>query len=167
MNQLLSLSVTDFKLIFRDPSLRFFLAMPFLIIAFVLFAIPPLVENYEGADRFVPVLLMGSTIQTSTMFGFIYSMVLIHEKDMQVAKVFGVLPVIQSAYISARLLLPFVLSAMTTFALLFLQPFFELSILHILLYSVISGLLCPILTLLVTILSKNKMEGMTWFKQMR
>jgi hypothetical protein len=32
------------------------------------------------------------------------------------------------------------------------------------LLSVLCGLIAPLLTILVTILSKNKIEGMTWFK---
>ena len=93
MQRLILLSITDFKLIFRDPSLRIFLAMPLLIFAIVLLAVPELVEAFAGFEEYIPLILMGATMQTSTMFGFIYSFVLIDEKDIGVAKVYGVLPV--------------------------------------------------------------------------
>ena len=164
MSQLIFLSVTDFKLIFRDPSLRIFLTMPFLIFALILIALPKLVSSFEGVSAFTPIILMGATMQTSTMFGFIYSVVLIHEKDIEVAKVYGVLPVSQTGYVLSRMLIPFCISALMTFALLLVQPFYSFAILPMILLSILCGLMAPVFALFVTILSKNKMEGMTWFK---
>lgn len=164
MSQLIFLSTTDFKLIFRDPSLRIFLALPFLIFAIILLLMPFLESTYEGAKAFVPIVLMGATMQTSTMFGFIYSMVLIHEKDIQVAKVYGVLPVSKMGYVLSRMLIPFILSSLMTLGLLLVQPFYTFPFLPMLLLSIFCGLMTPLLALVVTILSKNKMEGMTWFK---
>jgi fluoroquinolone transport system permease protein len=164
MRQLILLSITDFKLIFRDPSLRIFLAMPLLIFILVLVALPLLVDSYAGVAKYVPIVLMGATVQTSTMFGFIYSMVLVHEKDIQVAKVYGVLPVSKIGFVASRLLIPFIISTVTTFFLLVVQPFYSFSLLPMVLLAILCGLLAPLLTLLVSIFSKNKMEGMTWFK---
>lgn len=164
MGQLIFLSVTDFKLIFRDPSLRIFLMLPLLIFAIVLLGLPTLVQSFEGVERFVPIVLMGATMQTSTMFGFIYCMVLIHEKDIGVAKVYGVLPVSKMMYVASRLMIPFLVAVLFTFVLLVIQPFFILNGFQMLTLSMLCGLLGPMLALGVTILSKNKMEGMTWFK---
>jgi len=164
MNHLILLSIIDFKLIFRDPSLRIFLVMPFMVFAIILLVLPILVEQYEGVETFVPIVLMGATMQTSTMFGFIYSMVMIHEKDIEVAKVYGVMPVSKMGYVASRLVVPFIISTLMTFILLVWQPFYELSILPMILLSMLCGLMTQVLSLLVTVLSKNKMEGMTWFK---
>jgi fluoroquinolone transport system permease protein len=164
MKKLILLSITDFKLIFRDPSLRVFLVMPLLIYALVLFLVPKLAEAYPGFEAYIPVVLMGATMQTSTMFGFIYSMVLIHEKELEVAKVYGILPVSKTAFVTARLLIPFGISALFTFVLLLIQGFFIFDILSMVLLAILCGLFAPLLTLVVCILSKNKMEGMTWFK---
>jgi len=154
----------DLKLIFRDPSLRIFLAMPLIILLVVLVALPMLVDSYEGVQRFVPIVLMGATIQTSTMFAFIYGMVLIHEKDIQVSKIYGILPVSKTGFVTTRLVFPFAISSMATFILLFTQPFYSFSILSMLLLAILCGSVAPIMTLLVSIISKNKMEGLTWFK---
>ena len=164
MNQLILLSIIDFKLIFRDPSLRIFLVMPFLIFAIVLWLMPMLAEQYEGVDEFIPIVLMGATMQTSTMFGFIYSMVMIHEKDIEVAKVYGVMPVSKMGYVASRLFVPFLIATLMTLVLLIWQPFYEIPILPMILLAILCGLMTQVLSLLVTVLSKNKMEGMTWFK---
>jgi fluoroquinolone transport system permease protein len=164
MNKFIYLSATDFKLVFRDPSLRIFIAMPLAIFVIILVALPNLVSAFDAVKRFVPIILMGATLQTSTMFGFIYCMVLIHEKDIQVAKVYGVLPVSKTGYVVSRLLIPTAISSLFTFALLLVQPFYTFDLLSMILLSMLCGLIAPLLTLVVTIFSKNKMEGMTWFK---
>lgn len=164
MRQLIFLSITDFKLIFRDPSLRVFLVMPLLIFAIVLIALPMLANSYSGIDKYIPIVLMGATMQTSTMFAFIYSMVLINEKDIHVAKVYGILPVSKIGFVASRLVIPFSISTLMTFFMLVTQPFYAFSFLSMALLAILCGLIAPLLTLLVSIYSKNKMEGMTWFK---
>ena len=140
--------------------------MPLLIIAIVLLAVPALIEEYPIVQDYVSYVLMGASLQTSTMFGFIYSMVLIHEKDIQVAKVYGILPVSKKGFIATRQVIPFVLSALVTFLLLQVQPFYIFRLEDIILFSLLCGLFAPLLTLSVTLFSKNKMIGMTWFKLM-
>jgi fluoroquinolone transport system permease protein len=160
----MTLSLNDFKLIFRDKTLRIFLAMPLLIFALILFFVPNLMNQYEDVIPYIPLILMAATMQTSTMFGFIYAIVLIHEKDMQVAKVYGVLPVSKTGFIVTRMFLPFLLSSVLTFLLLLVQPFHIISICLNVLLSMLCGLFAPLMAIFVSILSKNKMEGLTWFK---
>ncbi len=166
MKHLILLSITDFKLIFRDPSLRVFLALPLMILALVLFGLPALIEEYPVVNDYVSYVLMGACLQTSTMFGFIYSMVLIHEKDIEVAKVYGILPVSKKGFIATRQILPFTLSSLVTFLMLQLQSFYVFNLSQVILLAILSGIFAPLLTLSVSLLSKNKMEGMTWFKLM-
>ena len=164
MDRFVKISLNDFKLIFRDKSLRIFLIMPLLILAIVLLLLPLLIEQYDAVQPFIPLILMAASVQTSTMFGFIYAIVLIHEKDMQIAKIYGVLPVSKTGFVSARMFIPFFISSILTFALLRIQPFYSISTGLNFLLSVLCGLLAPLMAILVSILSKNKMEGLTWFK---
>ena len=164
MNQLIKTSVSDFKLVFRDPSLRIFLAIPFLALAVVNWLLPYLVTNYQGVETYVPFVLMAAALQMSTMFGFIYCMVLIEEKDTEVSKVYGILPVSKTGFISFRLLIPFLLSTIFTWIILESQPFYEIPVLSSFFVSVLAGLIAPLFALVVTVLSKNKMAGMTWYK---
>jgi len=138
--------------------------MPLLIFVIVLGALPILIDSYGGVDRYLPIILMGATMQTSTMFGFIYSMVFIDEKETNVAKVYGVLPVSKTGFVAFRMVIPFTISTTFTFLLLASQPFYSFTLLSMALLAILCGLMAPLLTLLVSIYSKNKMEGMTWFK---
>ena len=164
MKQLIKVSVADFKLIFRDPSLRIFLFLPALIFVVVNLFLPYLADRYEGVSDYVPYVLIVATIENTQMFGFIYSMVLIEEKETEVAKVYGVLPVSKTWFILFRLLIPFMITAVLTWGLLISQPFYQLSPLLSLLFSILSGLIVPVYSLGISILSSNKMSGMVWIK---
>jgi len=164
MKQLIKVSASDFKLIFRDPSLRVFLFLPALIYLLVNFFLPWLVDRYEGVVEYVPYVLIVATIENTQMFGFIYSMVLIDEKESEVSKVYGVLPVSKPAFALSRLLIPCLLTILLTWLLLIIQPFYTLPLMPALLFSVLAGLIVPVYALGISIFSKNKMEGMVWIK---
>ncbi|MBT8219486.1 MAG: hypothetical protein KJP00_06665 [Bacteroidia bacterium] len=164
MHQLMLVGWNDFKLIFRDSSLKVYLAMPALIFLVVFLLIPYLSQRFEGFQTFIPYILMAAGMQASVMFGFIYSMVLIHEKDIHVARVYGILPISKGMFIISRMVLPFLISCLVTVVIFQFQSFYSISIIDNILLSMLCGLLAPVLALLVTVLSKNKMEGLTWFK---
>lgn len=164
MEQILKISYSDFKLVFRNPALRVFLAMPILVLLLVFFLLPYLIGKYPTITEYIPYVLMAALMQCSTMFGFIYAMVLIDEKDKGVSKVYGILPIDQLTFLLNRLLGPILYSSIFNSLLLYFQSYISFSLIQILLISFLSALIAPILALLTTILSKNKMEGMTWFK---
>lgn len=164
MQQLINLTLADFKLIFRDPSLRTFLFFPLLILAAIALFLPYLDQRFEAVGEYVPYVLMASITQAATMFGFIYCMVFIEEKDTQVARIYGVLPVSQVKFTLLRLLIPFSVATLFTTVLLLIQPFYQLSFLACLLVSMLASLLAPVIALSISALAKNKMEGMTWYK---
>jgi len=124
MEKLINVAVNDFRLVFRDPSLRFFLIFPILNLLVVRYGVPFAVQNFEVLNNYVAVILMAMTTQGSLIFGFIYSMVLIDEKDTHVAKVYGVLPVSKFWFVNFRLVAPFLLSTLATFLVLVVEPFF-------------------------------------------
>jgi len=115
----------DFKVVYREPSLRLFFIIPFLLILVVKVFLPALCENYPVVSDYIPYILMGASIQTSTMFGFIYSMVFIDEKDTQVARVYGILPVSKPLHLIVRLSIPFGVATLFTWMILQFQPFYE------------------------------------------
>lgn len=164
MHQLIKVSLSDFKLIFRDASLRVFLFLPGLIYLLINLFLPWLVSRFEGVSEYVPYVLIVATIENTQMFGFIYSMVLIDEKETEVAKVYGVLPVSKGGFILFRLIIPCLLTVLLTWILLIIQPFYALSLWATLLFSILAGLIVPVYALGISILSKNKMEGMVWIK---
>ena len=93
MKKLLKVAVNDFRLVFRDNSLKIFIALPLLNLVVIRYAVPYIAGVYEVVQDYIHVILMLATMQGSIAFGFIYSMVLVDEKDTNVAKVYGILPV--------------------------------------------------------------------------
>ena len=114
IKKLLTVAINDFKLAFRDTSLRFFFIFPILNLVVVRYGFPIAVESFPVLKDYIHILLMAATTQGSLMFGFIYSMILIDEKDTQVAKVYGVLPVSKFWFVVFRLIAPFLLSTLAT-----------------------------------------------------
>lgn len=164
MEKLIKVAINDFKLVFRDRSLRFFFIFPVLNLLVVRYGFPFVTDTFVVLKDYIAVLLMAVSMQGSLIFGFIYSMVLIDEKDTHVAKVYGVLPVSKFWFVIFRLIAPFLFSTLATFLILIVEPFFGISIVPNLIYSALSGLVAPMMVLFVAITAKNKIEAMTWQK---
>jgi len=164
MKKLIKVAVNDFRLVFRDNSLKIFIVLPLLTLVFTRYAVPYIAGTYSVLLEYIPIILMMATTQGATAFGFIYSMVLVDEKDTNVAKVYGILPVSKVWFVVFRLIPPFVLAALTTFLLLLVEPFYGLPVIQSLVYSILIGLLVPLMILFVAIPANNKIEAMTWQK---
>jgi fluoroquinolone transport system permease protein len=128
MKKLLTVTVNDFRLVFRDNSLKVFLVLPLMTLVVMRYVFPYLAGIYEGLREYVNVILMLATMQGATAFGFIYSMVLIDEKDTNVARVYGILPISRVWFIVFRLIPPFLLATLATFLLLSVEPFLGLPV---------------------------------------
>lgn len=164
MKKLSSLALTDFKLIFRDPSLRSFLALPLLFFAMVLYVLPWLLNKFPEVEAYLPILLCLMLIENTQMFSFINSMVFIDEKETQVNKVYATVPLSTTAFIGSRMLLPYTITVLLNFILLLIQPFYELAVLPSLLLSILIGMIVPIYVMLMTKLVENRMKGMVYIK---
>lgn len=164
MNQYVNLAISDFKLIFRDTSLRVFLFLPILIFVVVLWILPMVNTTYELVQPYIPYILIICVFELTQGFSFIYCMVLIDEKETGVSKVYGVVPVEHSQFTLLRFVIPFVITVLMILILLMIQPFYDLSFVKILLLSFLGGLIVPVYILGVTMMSKNRLEGMIWVK---
>ena len=164
MKKLIKVALNDFRLVFRDNSLKIFIALPLLILLVIRYAVPYVSEVYTGLQNYIAVILMMATMQGSIAFGFIYSMVLVDEKDTNVAKVYGVLPVSKFWFVIFRLIPPFLLATLSTFLLLLVEPFYNLPVVSNLVYSALAAMIAPLMILFVATTAKNKIEAMTWQK---
>ena len=164
MKKLLKIAVNDFRLVFRDNSLKIFIALPLLNLVVIRYAVPYIAEVYEVVQDYIHVILMFATMQGSIAFGFIYSMVLVDEKDTNVAKVYGILPVSKFWFVMFRLIPSFLLATLATFLLLLVEPFYGLAVFSSFVYSILAGLVAPLMILFIGIIAKNKIEAMTWQK---
>lgn len=161
MKKLIKIAINDFRLIFRDKSLCFFFIFPLINLLVVRYGFVFIIEKFAVLNDYVSILLMAATTQGSLIFGFIYSMVLIDEKDTNVAKIYDILPVSKFWFVIFRLIAPFLFSTLATFLMLLFEPFYKISIVLNIIYSIIIGLIAPIMVLFVALKAKNKIEGMT------
>ncbi len=164
MEKLIKVAINDFRLVFRDNSLKFFFIFPLLNLFVVHYGVPFAVENFPLLEDFKMVIVMSITTQGSLIFGFIYSMVLIDEKDTNVAKVYGILPISKFWFVIFRLITPFLYSVLASILILLVEPFYNIPLVENILYSVQTGLVAPMMVLFVAIMAKNKIEGMSWQK---
>ena len=164
MKKLITVAVNDFRLVFRDNSLKIFILLPLLILLVVRYGLPYVADVYTVLNAYIAFILMLATLQGSIAFGFIYSMVLVDEKDTNVAKVYGILPVSKFWFVVLRLVPAFVLTTAATFFLLLVEPFYGLPLTENLAYSILVGLMSPVMALFVAIRAGNKIEAMTWQK---
>lgn len=164
MNKILILAFTDFKLIFRDPSLRSFLVLPTLLFVLVIWLLPHLVAKYEFLEPYVPVMLVVCVIENTQMFCFISSMVLIDEKENNVASVYGVVPLSSLHYIVSRFLFPYLFTVLLNVILFVVQPFYEISWIHNITISLLAALVVPLYAVTLNIIAENRMKGLVYIK---
>lgn len=164
MKKILQLALIDFKLIFRDPSLRTFLFFPILLLGLIVWALPALVLKYDFLTPYLPVFLVIAVIENTQLFCFIGSMVLIDEKESDVAKVYGVVPFTKWQFIVSRFFIPYFFTTLLNFILLSIQPYYSISFSSNLVISLLTALIVPIYVLTINTIVKNRMQGMVYIK---
>ena len=164
MSQIFTLSVNDFRMVFRDPMLRIFLFMPLLVLAVVIWVVPVLFAAYPAARDYDYVILMLAGMQTSTMFSFINGFVFLEEKDEQVLAALRVLPVSAGMLVGVRMLLGFAVACLVNGVLFRLTPWVAMGWGQTVLMATQYALLAPLLALLVATFAQNKVEGLAQFK---
>jgi fluoroquinolone transport system permease protein len=164
MKKIVNLAFIDFKLIFRDPSLRTFLFLPIILISLIIWALPALVTKYDFLTPYLPVFLVIAVIENTQMFCFISSMVLIDEKESDVAKVYGIVPFTKTQFIVSRFLIPYLFTVFLNFILLRTQPFYSISLGNNLIISLLAALIVPLYVLSINAIVKTRIQGMVYIK---
>ena len=154
----------DMRLIFRDPILYVMLFVPFLIISLLRFGLPPLTGAAPVLEPYTRIIL-GTFCMVIAMFpAFIYSFVMLDEKDQDVLTVIRVLPISSMEFLSFRLLFITVFSYIFIVLKIALTGFLSWSPLKILIASLPVSLVAPVMTLFMAGFARNKIEGTTWMK---
>jgi fluoroquinolone transport system permease protein len=164
MKKIINLSLTDFKLIFRDSSLKPFLFLPLILFGLILWGVPPLIEKYEFLEPYLFLFLVVAVIENTQTFSFISSMVLIDEKETDVAKVYGVVPLTKFEYLISRFLIPYFFTVLLNVILFIVQPFFEIGLLTNVLTALLAALVVPVYVLSINSIAKNRIQGMIYIK---
>lgn len=164
MKTLIKAAINDFRLVFRDNSLKIFIALPLFNLLAIRYGLPYVAGIYEFLQDYIHIILMFAKMQGAVAFGFIYSMVLVDEKDTNVAKVYGILPISKFWFVVFRLIPPFLLSSLATFLLLLFQIVYDLPLVSNLVFSALTGFVAPLMIVYIALIAKNKIEAMTWQK---
>ncbi|GET33187.1 hypothetical protein PbJCM13498_20500 [Prolixibacter bellariivorans] len=164
MKKILRLALIDFKIIFRDPSLRVFLVLPVILFVLIVWLVPYLVAKYEFLVPYLSLMLVGAVIENTQMYSFISSMVLIDEKETNVAKTYGVVPLTKRQYILSRMLIPYLFTVALNVILFWVQPFFTIGWGTNLILSLLAGLVVPVYVLAINAIAENRMQGMVYVK---
>ena len=162
--QLKTIAVNDFKLIFRDTTLKAFLLLPVVLFILAIWLVPILLIKFDYLNDYINLILIVLIIENTQGFCIINSLLFIEEKETQTAKVYGVLPISKARLIFARLFIPYVLTVLFNLALLSFQSFVNLSIIYSLMISLLAALIVPIYVLLLSSFAKNRLEGMVYIK---
>lgn len=164
MNKIVNLALSDFKIIFRDSSLKTMFVLPIILFALIVWAVPPLIATYEVLAPYRSLFLVVAIIENTQMFSFISSMVLIDEKETDVAKVYGVVPLTKAEYILSRFLIPYLFTLLLNVVLFLVQPLFEIPFGTGLLISSLAALVVPVYVLGINAIVQNRMQGIVYIK---
>ncbi|MFC1236420.1 hypothetical protein [Vibrio sp. F74] len=164
MNKVLKLSITDFKIIFRDKSLKGMLLLPIFLFVLIVWGVPALVERYDFLVTYLNLFLIIAVIENTQAFSFISTMVLIDEKENDVAKVYGVVPLSKFEYIVSRFLIPYLITLLLNVVLFMVQPFFDIEFSDNVLISMLAALVVPVYALSINSIAQNRMQGMIYIK---
>jgi hypothetical protein len=154
----------DTRLIFRDPILYVMLFVPWLIIGILRFGLPPLTGYFPGLVPYMKVILGTFCIVISMFPAFIYSFVLLDEKDQDVLTVIRILPVSSIAFIVIRLILITFISYVYVVLTILITGLLDWSPFKTVLVSLPISLVAPVMTLFMAGMARNKIEGTTWMK---
>lgn len=159
-----TIAFNDLKLIFSDATLKAFLILPVLLFVMAVWLVPMLLNKFDFLNDYINLFLIVLIIENTQGFCIINSLLFIEEKETQVAKVYGILPISKVHLIFARLFIPYVLTVFFNLVLLSFQNLVNLSITYSLIVSILAALIVPIYTLLLSSFAKNRLEGMVYIK---
>lgn len=164
MKSLINILKTDLQLIFRDKTLLFFALTPAFLILFISNFVPYICKIYPEIIPFQSYILIVASLQTSILYGFVSSFVILEEKDEQVIQAIRILPLSTEWFIIMRLLFSTCISFISAFLMIRLGGIENIHIPYALILSFMYALIAPIITLTVSTFAKNKVEGLALFK---
>ncbi len=164
MNRILTYSRNDMKLIFRDPILYVMLFVPLVIIGLLRFGLPALAEVFPDMEPYTKVILGTFCLITAMFPAYIYSFIMLDEKDQDVLIVIRVLPISSIEFLVFRLLFISVFSFFFTVLTIAVTGIVDWSPAKIITASLPVSLVAPVMSLFIIVFARNKIEGVTWMK---
>lgn len=158
--------IADFKNIKRDPILALLFMVPFIMLAFVRYAIPYFTILLPDMVNFSEIAIAFFCVMNANFPGFIVSFILLDEKDLQLFPVLKVQPVSLRGFLIVRMAFIIVWGFMGSVLILKFNGLHDYSIFNAVQIAILSALSVPVLTLIISLTAKNKVEGITLLKVM-
>ena len=164
MKGLLAYSKNDLRLIFRDPVLYVMFFVPLLFIALLRFGLPPLFETLPVLLSYKMVFIASICLVTAMFPAFIFSFIMLDEKDLEILAAIRVLPVSPSMFILYRLLFISLFAMLFNLLILMLSNQTGWTLGKMLMVSIPVAMVSPASCLIITAFASNKIVGTTWMK---
>ena len=164
MKSILTYTINDLRLIFRDPVLYVMFFIPLLFILLLRFGLPPLLEVMPVLVTYKMVILASICLVTAMFPAIIFSFIMLDEKDLEILAAIRVLPVSSSMFILHRLLFISLFSLLFNLLILVLSNQTVWSIGKMILVSIPVAMVSPVSCLIITAFASNKIVGTTWMK---
>ncbi len=159
---ILKILTTDLKLIFRDKMLLSLAILTPVIIFVVIYFLPQILNLYPPVVPYhIPVIAL-LLVQMGSMFAFIYSFIMLDEKDSGLYPVYNVTKTGLIRFLSIRFISTLFFGIIINLLIISLST--EYSLLLSCIYGFSFSLTIPLMSMLVISLASNKIEGLTVFK---
>ena len=182
MGKYLSLLRYEMKTILRDPMNIFMLCFPLIVLALGAFVFPTIFNSMAADQEGLSIIMLLLLIVIMT-FGsyFIAAMatfLLLDHKDECTLNTIAVTPVGAAGYLRFKMIYVYLLSLVTTLLVLFgikyiagdqytvfgISLFDNVGTIKIVVFSVVSSLFVPSLSLFQSAFARNKVEGFAFIK---
>lgn len=170
-NTIFTFIINDLKNIRREYMLIYLMLIPLMLIAILRFSLPPLTEwtivsfGFSLADYYPLILSFFVVIEMPFIFGIIYGLLLLDEKDENIFTVLRVTPISLNYYLRYRFSVIVLFSVVfTSFGLPLTAALSPMSVLAILGVALVGGLGGVMLTFIMIAFANNKLEGLALMK---
>ncbi|MCY3414432.1 MAG: ABC transporter [Candidatus Heimdallarchaeota archaeon] len=160
----------DSKNIQRDPMLKWFILLPFLL-AIVLRLLFPLVQMgldqipFDLSPYYDLIISLYMVLMIPMLLGVIVGFMLLDEKDEQTLLALQVSPLSIQRYIMYRVFTPMLLSyPMLLITIPIVGDYTSIKFIDLMLVSILGALWAPFLGLILSVFANNKVEGFAIMK---
>lgn len=169
MNQILSLSQSEFKKIFRDPFLSFIFALPLLIALLYRIIIPivrKLLINYFDLADYYSLIMIFLMMLSPMLFGWVIGFSLLDDRDEDLLAFMSITPLQKEGYLQFKILAPIAISIVQAYLVLLIANLTPMKYIKLLPVVIIVSLETPMFALAQGSFANNKVEGLAIGKLM-
>ena len=163
MKKAITLSINEFRNIYRDNFLLLIACLPAFIGLVFRFGVPIIAKiliPYFDLSDYYPFMMSMLIILTPAMFGWLTGFTLLDDRDEDILTYMSVTPIKKSGYVAFKIAGPVVFGFFWTFLILLIAGLTPINILKLIPVAFMAALQAPIFALFVASFAKNKVEGL-------